>query len=55
MVNLFSDFFLHSVNITNPDLYTGFIPFSAKLLFAALLIVLLVYGVYRSQIKPRMV
>jgi len=31
MVNLFSDFFLHSVNITNPDLYTGFIPFSAKL------------------------
>jgi len=55
MVNLFSDFFLHAVTITNLDVYTGFIPFSAKLLSAALLIVLLVYGVYRSQIKPRMV
>ncbi len=55
MVNLFSDFFLHAVTITNLGVYTGFIPFSAKLLSAAILIVLLVYGVYRSQIKPRRV
>ncbi|CEA14741.1 MAG: Uncharacterized protein XD90_0113 [Methanobacterium sp. 42_16] len=51
MVNLFSDFFLHAVTITNLGVYTGFIPFSVKLLSAALLIVLLVYGIYRSRIN----
>lgn len=49
IVNLSSDFFVHAVNITDLDLCIEFIPFSAKLLSAALLVVLLVYGMYRSK------
>jgi uncharacterized membrane protein YraQ (UPF0718 family) len=52
-VNLFSDFFLHAVTVRDLNAYTGFIPFSAKLLSAFLLMVLLVYGIYRSWILPR--
>nr|WP_255553862.1 permease [Methanobacterium subterraneum] len=49
IVNLCSDFFLHAVTITNLEVYTGFVPFSAKLLSAALLVVLLIYGIYRTR------
>jgi len=52
-VNLFSDFFLHAVTVSDLNVYTGFIPFSAKLLSAVLLMVLLVYGIYRSKILSR--
>jgi len=51
IVNLFSNFFLHAVTITDLNLYTSFIPFSAKLLSAALLLVLLIYGIYQTRIK----
>ena len=51
IVNLCSDFFLHAVTITNLEVYTGFVPFSAKLLSAALLVVLLIYGIYRTRSK----
>jgi uncharacterized membrane protein YraQ (UPF0718 family) len=53
IVNLFSDFFLHAIPLTDLELYTGFIPYSAKLLSAALLLVLLVYGIYRTRFSPR--
>lgn len=49
IINLFSDFFLHTIPLTNLELYTGFIPYSAKLLSAALLLVLLVYGIYLAK------
>ncbi|EKF85640.1 permease [Methanobacterium formicicum] len=52
-VNLFSDFFLNAVTVSELNAYTGFIPFSAKLLSAFLLMALLVYGIYRSWILPR--
>lgn len=49
IVNLCSDFFLHAVTITNLEVYTGFVPFSFKLLSAALLVMLLIYGIYRAR------
>lgn len=51
IVNLCSDFFLQEVTITSLEVYTGFVPFSFKLLSAALLVVLLIYGIYRTRSK----
>lgn len=53
IVNLFSNFFLQAVTITDLNMYTGFIPFSAKLLSAALLVILMVYGIYKAKISNR--
>ncbi len=53
VVNLFSDFFLNAVTVSDLNVYTGFIPFSAKLLSAFLLMMLMVYGIYRRWILPR--
>jgi len=53
MVNLFSNFFLQAVTSTDLNVYTGFIPFSAKFLSAAILVLLMVYGIYRTKISKR--
>jgi uncharacterized protein len=53
IVNLFSNYFLQAVTITDLNMYTGFIPFSAKLLSAALLVILMVYGIYKAKISDR--
>ncbi len=53
-VNLFSNFFLQAVNSTDLNVYTGFLPFSAKLLSAVLLIVLIVYGIYNTKVSNKM-
>jgi uncharacterized protein len=55
MVNLFSNFFLQAVNSTDLNVYTGFLPFSAKLLSAVLLIVLIFYGIYNTKVSNKMV
>lgn len=54
-VNLFSNFFLQAVNSTDLNVYTGFLPFSAKLLSAVLLIVLILYGIYHTKVSNRWV
>ena len=53
VVNLFSNYFLQAVTITDLNMYTGFIPYSAKLLSAALLVILMVYGIYKAKISNR--
>lgn len=53
VVNLFSNYFLQAVTITDMNMYTGFIPYSAKLLSAALLVILMVYGIYKAKISNR--
>jgi len=53
IVNLFSEFFLHTIPITDLELYTGFIPYSAKLISAVLLMALLVYGIYLTKFSHR--
>ncbi|MBI5458660.1 permease [Methanobacterium sp.] len=53
IINLFSNFFLQAITSTDLNLYTGFIPFSAKFLSAALLVVLMVYGIYRTKVSKR--
>jgi uncharacterized protein len=55
VVNLFSNFFLQAVNSNDMNVYTGFLPFSAKLLSAVLLIVLILYGIYRTKVSTKMV
>ncbi len=55
VVNLFSNFFLQAVNSTDLNVYTGFLPFSAKLLSAVLLIVLILYGIYRTKVSNKKV
>jgi uncharacterized protein len=55
VVNLFSNYFLQAVTITDLNMYTGFIPFSAKLLSAALLVILMVYGIYKAKFSDRKV
>jgi len=52
-VNLFSEFFLQVIPITDMELYTGFIPYSAKILSAVLLMALLVYGIYLTKFSHR--
>ena len=51
VVNLFSNYFLQAVTITDLNMYTGFIPFSAKLLSAVLLVILMAYGIYKVKIS----
>jgi uncharacterized protein len=53
VVNLFSNYFLQVVTITDLNMYTGFIPYSAKLLSAALLVIMMVYGIYKAKISNR--
>jgi len=51
-VNLFSSYFIQGITITDLSAYTSFVPYSVKLLSSVLLVVLMIYGIYRTKIVP---
>ena len=52
LVNLFSSYFIQGITITDLSAYTSFVPYSVKLLSSVLLVVLMIYGIYRAKIVP---
>lgn len=52
LVNLFSSYFIQGITITDLSAYTSFVPSSVKLLSSVLLVVLMIYGIYRTKILP---
>jgi hypothetical protein len=52
VVNLFSSYFIQGVTSTDLSLYTSFIPYSVKLLSSVIMVVLMIYGIYRTRILP---
>lgn len=53
LVNLFSSYFIQGVSITDLSAYTSFVPYSVKLLSSVLLVVLIIYGIYRTHFSSK--
>lgn len=53
LVNLFSSYFIQGVSITDLSAYTSFVPYSVKLLSSVLMVVLIIYGIYRTHFSSK--